>query len=92
MVQISGGPASCSLAMLSAQVTRIEQGTERGVLSFDVIAETLRATNLGLLECGSHANFERCVSSNLGIHICCCGAFRQLSLRLAVQYQRQHAC
>lgn len=46
----------------SAQVTRIDESSERGVLSFDVIAETLRATNLGLLQPGSHANFERWAS------------------------------
>ena len=41
------------------QVTQIDAGAERHTLSFDVIAETLRATNLGRLREGSTVNFER---------------------------------
>lgn len=37
------------------QVTR----QQRDTLSFDIIMETLRATNLGKLEHGSEVNFER---------------------------------
>ncbi len=44
---------------LRPQVTAIDTGAERHTLSFDVIAETLRATNLGRLREGSTVNFER---------------------------------
>ena len=37
------------------QVTSIEQD----ILSFDIIVETLRATNLGQLRPGSYVNYER---------------------------------
>ncbi len=40
-------------------MTQIDTGAERHTLSFDVIAETLRATNLGRLQEGSTVNFER---------------------------------
>jgi riboflavin synthase alpha subunit len=45
------------------QVTSIGQSKDpaRPLLSFDVISETLRATNLGDLEMNSSVNFERCV-------------------------------
>ena len=43
------------------QVTQIDTSSERHTLSFDVIAETLRATNLGRLREGSTVNFERCL-------------------------------
>lgn len=44
------------------QVTSIGQSKDpaRPLLSFDVISETLRATNLGDLEMNSSVNFERC--------------------------------
>lgn len=45
----------CSAAHV--QVTDIHNGS---MLIFDVIAETLRATNLGTLVADSSVNFERC--------------------------------
>ena len=48
------------------QVTEIDDD----VLSFDVIEETLRATNLGTLQMGSPVNFERSarVGDEIGGH------------------------
>ena len=48
------------------QVTEINGS----VLSFDVIVETLRATNLGALQMGSPVNFERSarVGDEIGGH------------------------
>lgn len=48
------------------QVTEINDN----VLSFDVIVETLRATNLGALQMGSPVNFERSarVGDEIGGH------------------------
>lgn len=43
---------------LCLQVTGADVAT--GVVSFDVISETLRATNLGELQTGGLVNFERC--------------------------------
>ncbi len=40
-----------------------KHGMERTLLGFDVISETLRATNLGGLQMNSTVNFERCVGS-----------------------------
>ena len=51
-------------------MTQIDTTSERHSLSFDVIAETLRATNLGLLREGSTVNFERCAATPL--HPLCC--------------------
>lgn len=48
------------------QVTDIDEDR----LSFDIIVETLRATNLGSLELGSRVNFERSarVGDEIGGH------------------------
>ena len=52
--------------VLLLQVTEIDND----VLSFDVIEETLRATNLGTLQMGSPVNFERSarVGDEIGGH------------------------
>lgn len=65
----SNSPCQCVAASVShavicaCQVTTIGQSKDptRPLLSFDVISETLRATNLGGLEMNSAVNFERCV-------------------------------
>ena len=51
------------MLLVAHQVTSIGQSKDpaRPLLSFDVISETLRATNLGDLEMNSSVNFERCV-------------------------------
>ena len=43
----------------------------RGIVSFDVVAETLRRTNLKFLEKGSHVNYERSMKSSdlIGGHL-----------------------
>jgi riboflavin synthase alpha subunit len=56
----------CKVCTRWMQVTEIKDN----VLSFDVIVETLRATNLGALQVGSPVNFERSarVGDEIGGH------------------------
>lgn len=57
-----------SSSQLYVQVTSISDSKDgtRKLLGFDVISETLRATNLGSLEMNSSVNFERWVLLFLG--------------------------
>ena len=48
-----------SIAINGTCLTATEYTLEQGIVQFDVIAETLRLTNLGLLQVGSEVNVER---------------------------------
>lgn len=48
------------LACISAHWVQLQvTSQDRDTLTFDIIKETLRATNLGQLQQGSEVNFER---------------------------------
>ncbi|MGX5914037.1 riboflavin synthase subunit alpha [Aliidiomarina sp. Khilg15.8] len=63
--------ASIAINGCCLTVTGFEEQGEEGLVRFDVIDETLRLTNLGLLEPGALVNFERSltVGRELGGHI-----------------------
>lgn len=63
--------ASIAINGTCLTVTAFDTTSELGWVQFDLIDETLRLTNLGLLELGSAVNFERSLTlgSELGGHI-----------------------
>ena len=70
------------ILLMVHQVTSIGQSKDpaRPLLSFDVISETLRATNLGDLEMNSSVNFERCALQRIiAVAGMGCGADVQVS-------------
>ncbi len=60
-----------SIAINGTCLTATEFTIEQGIVQFDVIAETLKLTNLGLLRIGSEVNFERSLKfgDEIGGHI-----------------------
>lgn len=60
-----------SIAINGTCLTATEFTIDQGFVQFDVIAETLRLTNLGLLQIGSEVNFERSLKfgDEIGGHI-----------------------
>jgi riboflavin synthase len=63
--------ASIAINGCCLTVVSFEHGPEQALVRFDVIDETLRLTNIGLLERGDLVNFERSLmfGSELGGHI-----------------------
>ncbi|MCH8492019.1 MAG: riboflavin synthase subunit alpha [Idiomarina sp.] len=63
--------ASIAINGCCLTVVSFEHGPEHALVRFDVIDETLRLTNIGLLEQGDLVNFERSLTfgSELGGHI-----------------------
>jgi hypothetical protein len=71
----------CNRMLVSVQVT----GVDGDMLSFDIIVETLRATNLGSLMVGSSVNFERSAAvgdeiggHNVSGHVCTTGRIEKI--------------
>ncbi|MCO4320900.1 riboflavin synthase subunit alpha [Aliidiomarina quisquiliarum] len=63
--------ASIAINGCCLTVTEFNSHTEPGTVSFDIIDETLRLTNLGSLSIGEEVNFERSLTmgTELGGHI-----------------------